>query len=109
MGLKFNPMMGRRHLRHLSVFGLMVGTSGPTASPNSSNRGFNPPPASHPPPPPAPLPSHTPTPYNAASVILQWLWKKLLKIQQCKLPSRTSYKMLAIRLFQLHSIAIWRG
>ena len=44
---------------------------------------FGPPPASHPPPPPTPPPSHPPTPYNVPSVILQSLWKKLLKNQQC--------------------------
>ena len=28
-------------------------------------------------------PLHLPTPYNVPSVILQWFWTKLLKIQQC--------------------------
>ena len=30
-------------------------------------------------------------------------------MQQCNLASRNSYKMLAKRLFQLYSIAIWYG
>ena len=46
-----------------------------------------------------------PTPYNAPSVILQWFWKMLLKIQQSKLASRISYKTTAKRLFQLYSIS----
>ena len=52
------------------------------------------------------LPTH---PYNVPPVILQWLWKKLLKTKQCKLASRNSYKMLAKRLFQFYSIHIWHG
>ena len=46
------------------------------------NGRYNPHPAVHPPPPPTPplLPTH---PYNMPSMILQLLWKKLLKIQQC--------------------------
>ena len=43
--------------------------------------------------------------YNVPSMILQWFSKKLLKIQQCKLASRNSYKTLAKRLFQLYSIS----
>ena len=42
-----------------------------------------------------PLPSHLPTPYNMLSEILQWFSKRLLKIQQCKLASKNSYKTLA--------------
>ena len=70
---------------------LRLALVGPIASPNSPNRGFNPRLASHP-------PFHLPTPYNVLSVILHWFWKKLLKIQQCKLASRNSYKTLAKRL-----------
>ena len=52
-----------------------------------------------------PLYALSPTPYNMPSVILQWFWKKFLKIQQCKPASRNSYKMLPKRLFQLYSIS----
>ena len=74
--------------------GLWQALLGPIASPNSLNGRFNP-----------PLASHPPTPYNAPSVILQWFWKKLVKIQQYKLANRNSYKTLAKRLFQLYSIS----
>ena len=71
MGLKIAPVIGRRVLGHLSMFGPMAGTFGPIASPNSPNGGFNQPPTFHPSPPPAPplLRAH---PYNVPSVILQW-------------------------------------
>ena len=62
---------------------LWLALLGPMASPNGPNGGFAPPPASHPPPPPAPALLMLTHPYNVPSVILQWFWKKLLKIQQC--------------------------
>ena len=43
---------------------------------------FNPPPATHSPPPPTPPPPSHP-PFNMSFLILQSLWKKLLKNQQC--------------------------
>ena len=51
-------------------------------------------------------PSSPPTPYNVPSVILQWL-RKVLKIQQCKLASRNSYKTLPNRLLQLYRYLAW--
>ena len=62
MGVKFTPGIGRRLLRHSSMFGPMVGTSGTHSYPNSPNRWFSPLLASHPPPPPAPPPPTRPTP-----------------------------------------------
>ena len=90
MGLKFTPVIGRSLLGHSSMFRhfwdpYLVQTEGlthlwiPTYPLTRSS------------------PSHLPTPYNVLSVILQWFWKKLLKIQQCKLASRNSYKILAIK------------
>ena len=65
MGLKFTPVVVRHLLVPLGMFGPMAGTSW-------TNRGFNPPPAAHPPqhppsPPPTlptahPNPSYLPTP-----------------------------------------------
>ena len=51
----------RHLLGPLSMFGPVAGTSWThyMASPNSPNRGFNLPPAAHPPPPPLP-PTHPP-------------------------------------------------
>ena len=77
----------------------------PIASPNSSNGGFSLPSASNLLPSPTTPFSHLPTPYVMPSMILQWFWEELLKIQQCKLASRNSYKTLAKRLFQLYSIS----
>ena len=83
--------------QHVSAYGWHF--LGHLASPNSPSRGFNLPAASYlPPPPTLPLLAY---PYNMTSVILQWFWKKFLKIQQCKLASSNSYKMLPKRLFQL--------
>ena len=59
---------------------LWLALLGLIASPNSPNGVFN-----------QRLASHPPTPYNVPSMILQWFWKKLLKIQQCKLANRISY------------------
>ena len=40
MGLKFTPVIGRRLLRHSSMFGLIAGTFGAMiAAPNSPNGG----------------------------------------------------------------------
>ena len=47
--------------------GLWLALLGPIASPNSPNRGFNPPPAFH-----LPLPLLPTQPYNVPSVISQW-------------------------------------
>ena len=79
MGLKLTPVIARCLLGHLNMFGLWLALLAFTASPNSPNRGFNLPPAIHP-----PLhlsPTHLPTPYNVPSVILQWFCKKWFKIQ----------------------------
>ena len=79
-----------------ACLGIWLALLGLIANLNTPNRGFNPPPPSHPPPPtcPPPITCH------------QWYYsgfeKKLLKIQQCKLAGRNSYKMLAKRLFQLY-------
>ena len=54
MGLKFTPMIVGCLLGPLSMFGPMLALIGLIASPNSPNKGFNPPPASHSPPPPTP-------------------------------------------------------
>ena len=95
MGLKITPVMGRRLLtlfQHVRAYGWhlcdswLVQTILMNGLPHLQ------------------LPTH---PYNMSPVILQWLWKKLLKTQQCKLASRKSYKMLAKRLFQFYSIHIW--
>ena len=77
-----------------ACLGLWLALLGFIASPNNHNEGFTPPLASHP-------------PYNVPPVLLQWLWKKLLKTQQCKLDSRNSYITLAKRLFQFYSIHIY--
>ena len=78
MGLIFTPVLVRRLLRpsslvwaydYIALFGLI-------ATPNSPIGRYNPPPASHP-------PLHPPHPLIHASVILQWLCKKLLETQQC--------------------------
>ena len=101
IGLKTIPVIGRHLLCHSSMFG---------SSPNSPNREFKPPsifPPTHPL--HLPLPSYSSTPYNMPSVILQWFSKNLLKIQQCKLASRNSYKTLAKRLFQLYIQYTWHG
>ena len=107
-GCKIHPRDRETSINAIQAcLALWLALLGPIASPNSPNGGFNLPPTSHPPPPPAPPPSHPPTPYNAPSVILKWFWEKLLKIRQCKLASRNSYKTPANykRLFQLDSIS----
>ena len=76
-----------------TCLGLWLALLGPIAGLNGPNGRFNLPPASH-------LPLPPPTPYNTPSVILQWFWKKLLKIQQYKLANRNGYKAVAKRLFQ---------
>ena len=65
-----------------SCQGLWPALFGLIATPNSLIGRYNPSLASHPPPPPI-HPLHLPHPLYVQSVILQWLWKKLLKIQQC--------------------------
>ena len=65
MGLKFIPVIVRHLLGPLRMFGPLAGTSWThmyVASPNSSNGGFNPPPAAHPPPPSTPHPFTHPSP-----------------------------------------------
>ena len=83
-GSDIHPCVGETSLKALqSCLGLWLALLGLIATPNSPVGWCNPPPASHPPPPPTPPPSHPPTSLYMQSVILQWLWKKLLKIQQC--------------------------
>ena len=83
-GSDIHPCYGEMSLKALqSCLGLWPVLLGLIATPNSPNGRVNPPPASHPPPPPTPPLSHPPTPLYVQSMILQWLWKKLLKIQQC--------------------------
>ena len=88
-GSDIHPCVGETSLKALqSCLGLWLALLGLIATPNSPIARCNLPPASHPPhPPPTPPPSHPtpshPTPLYVQSVILQWLWKKLLKIQQC--------------------------
>ena len=79
-GSDIHPCVGETSLNALqSCLGLWLALLGLIATPNSPIGWCNPPPASHPPhSPPTP-----PTPLYMQSVILQWLWKKLLKIQQC--------------------------
>ena len=56
MGQKFSPVIASHILSPLSMFGPMAGTSWTYSySPNSTNRGFSPPPA-------APIPHHPPNP-----------------------------------------------
>ena len=62
MGLKLTPVVVRRLLSRLDMFGPMSGTSWIIASPNGPNRGYIPSPASHPPPPPASPPPACPSP-----------------------------------------------
>ena len=105
-GCKIHPRGRETSINAIQAcLGQWLALLGPIASPNGPNGGFSLSPASHLPPPPARPPSHPPTTYIVPSVILQWFWEKLLKIQQCKLASRNSYKTLAKRLFQLHSIS----
>ena len=70
-------------LDSLGVSGLWLEIVRLMATPNNPNSGYNLPLTSHPPPPPTPPPSHLPTPLYVPPVLLEWLWKKLLKIQQC--------------------------
>ena len=58
MGLKFTPGKGDVYYAIQACLGLLLALLGLIASPNSLNRWFSLPPASHPPPPPAPPPSH---------------------------------------------------
>ena len=75
-GSDIHPCVSETSLKALqSCLGLWLALLGLIATPNSPIGKCNPPPASHLPPPPTPL--------YMQSVILQWLWKKLLKIQQC--------------------------
>ena len=77
-GSDIHPCIGETSLKaRQSCLGLWLALLGHIATPNSPVGGFNPPPAFHPP------PSHPPNPLYMQSMILQWLWKKLLKIQQC--------------------------
>ena len=79
-GSDIHPCIGETSLKALqSCLGLWVALLGLIATPNSPIGRCNPPPASQPPHPP----SHPSTPLYVQSVILQWLQKKLLKIQQC--------------------------
>ena len=56
MDLKFSPVIARCLLSPLSMFGPIAGTSWTRSySPNSTNRGFSPPPA-------VPIPHHPPHP-----------------------------------------------
>ena len=95
------------HARRINTIqaclGLWLALLGPIVSPNSSNRGFNPPSASHPPRSSAPPPIHPPLlcVISYITVVL----KNLLKIQQCKLASSNSYKILSKILFHLYSIS----
>ena len=99
MGLEFTRVIVRCLLVPLSIFRPMTGTS------CSPNREFNPPLVAHPPHhPPHPLmPTHLP-PITCAIRDITVVVKKLLKIQWQQLASRTSYKTLAKRLFQLYSV-----
>ena len=63
---------------------LWLALLGLIASPNGPNGGFSLPSASNLLPSPTTPFSHLPTPYVMPSVILQWFWEELLKIQQCK-------------------------
>ena len=77
-GSDIHPCIGETSLKaRQSCLGLWLALVGHIATPNSPVGGFNPTPASHPP------PSHPSTPLYMQSVILQCLWKKLLKIQHC--------------------------
>ena len=77
-GSDIHPCVGETSLKALqSCLGLWLALLGCIATPNGPVGRYNPPLASYPP------PSHPPTPLYMQSVILQWLWKKLLKIQQC--------------------------
>ena len=71
-GLKLTPVIVRLFLVYLSMFDLWLELLRLIASPNSPNRGFNPPLAAHPPPPPTPPPFHPPTLCNVQSMILKW-------------------------------------
>ena len=64
---EIHPSDGQTSYAIQARLGLWLVLLGPIARTNSSNGGFNLPPASHPPP-----TAHATTPYNAPSVILQW-------------------------------------
>ena len=72
-GSDIHPCVGEATIKALQAcLGLWLVVLGHIATPNSLIGRCNPPPATHP-----------PTPLYVQSVILQWLWKQLLKILQC--------------------------
>ena len=83
-GSDIHPCVGETSLKALqSCLSLWLALLGLIATPNSPTGWYNLPLASHPPLPPTSPSSHPPTPLYVQSVIVQWLWKYVLKIQQC--------------------------
>ena len=86
--------------------GLWLAFLGLIASPDNPNGGCNLPPVAHFSPHTHPTPSYISiTLYVHIMIIITVVVKKVLKIQQCQLASRNSYKTLAKGLFQLYSIS----